>query len=70
MKGNKGAIHFVKGQAGRSALLKLSGGNSEMFSSIQQWNNKDIVHEYKLSFIEDLFGVEFGLLAYLPTFKN
>ena len=28
MKGNKGAIHSMKGQAGRSALLKLSGGNS------------------------------------------
>ena len=28
MKGNKGAIHSVKGQAGRSALLKLSVGNS------------------------------------------
>ena len=28
MKGNKGAIHSMKGQAGRSAPLKLSGGNS------------------------------------------
>ena len=28
MKGSKGAFHSMKGQAGRSALLKLSGGNS------------------------------------------
>ena len=28
MKGNKGTIHSVKGQAGCSALLKLSGVNS------------------------------------------
>ena len=30
MKGNKDAIHSVKRQAGRSALLKLSWGNSAL----------------------------------------
>ena len=29
MKGNKGAIHSMKGQVGRRALLKLSEGNSD-----------------------------------------
>ena len=31
MRGNKGAINSMKGQAGRSALLKLSGGNSDIW---------------------------------------
>ena len=34
MKGKKGAIQSEKGQAGRSALLKLSGGNSALCISM------------------------------------
>ena len=30
MKGSKGAFHSMKGQTGRSALLKLTGGNSAL----------------------------------------
>ena len=41
----KGVIHSMKGQAGHSSFLKLSGGNSTLHNSIQ---NKAIKSRIKL----------------------
>ena len=43
----KGAIHSVKGQAGRSALLKLSGGNSAQILQTDNEILKAVADSYK-----------------------
>ena len=42
MRGNKGVIHFMKGQTEHSALLKLFGKNSGIFRP-KRWLNYDIL---------------------------
>ena len=44
---NKGAIHSMKGQAGRSALMKLSGKNSAYSSETKHYNIDHISKKYK-----------------------
>ena len=43
MKGGKGAFHSMKGQAGRSALLKLSGGNSVVVLNFLQSQKMSLI---------------------------
>ena len=58
MKGSKGAFHSMKGQAGRSALLKLSGGNSADTDELGSLISASIVgfgkkmHLYKFGFLK------------------